>query len=482
MAKVTDDVVEDALEQFNESHDGSALNREAYYEDFKFARMSEQWPGHIKEQRDLEARPVLTINKLPTIIQSVVNEARQSKSAIKVSPVDNGADVDSAEVIAGIVKSIERESVADIAYDSAIDQAVTGGFGFYRISIVYEEGDTFDTACRIERVPNALMVHWDTSSTKFDASDWRYAFISDLLNKDEYERKYPKGSMTPFEGDTRNDVTSQWINEDTIRVSEYWLREAKTRNLIQLEVPNPQTGQMDIRVVREDDLPELARQFFEAGGIDSGGGTDRQLAQAYMEASGATEKRRREAEYFTVKRRIINGVEVLEEDDWPGSTIPICPVWGSEVFFEGRRYFFSLIRDAKDPQRMFNYWRTASTELVALAPKAPWIGQKGFVPKGQEAKWASANTRNHAYLEYEPGEAPRREPFAGVPAGALQETMNANDDIKATTGIFDPSLGASAPEKSGVAIKARQRQGDVLNFHFIDNANRAKASAGKIFG
>ena len=478
----SDDIMKDALSRFQESQDGSEVNRESYYDDVKFARMADQWPDAIKKQRTQEGRPVLVINKLPPLIRAVVNESRQNKPAIKVSPVDNGADEDSAEVISGIIRSIERGSHADVAYDTAIDLAVTGGFGFFRLSIDYAHPETFDMEVRVHRIPNALSVHWDVTSTAFDASDWEYAFISEKMNQRDFEREYPNASMLPFDGDTRNDGADNWISEDEIRVAEYFLRERNTRTLLQLAVPNLETGKEDLISVRQDDLPNMARQYFEAGGIPVGGADDdKEIAKAYLEQAMTAVRQERTVEYFKVMRRVMSGAEVLKEEEWPGSMIPVCPVWGDEVYIDGRREFRSMIRDAKDPQVMFNFWRSATTELVALAPKAPWVGPKGFIPKGDEAKWESANTRSHAYLEYstDAPAVPRREAFAGVPAGALNEAMMSNDDMKAITGIYDPSLGAEAPEKSGIAIRTRQRQGDISNFHFIDNLSRAIGYAGR---
>lgn len=484
---VSDDIVKEAIEQFETSQAGSTDNRSSYAEDVEFARVANQWPEKIKTQRIQEGRPVLTINKLPPLIRAVVNESRQNKPAIQVSPVDNGADEDSAQVIGGLIRSIERNSNASVAYDTAIDCSVTGGFGFFRVGIDYTHPDSFAMKATIDRIPNALSVHWDVSSTGFDSSDWEYAFISDFMNKEEYERLYPGASMVAFDGGgtSSGEVLEghHWMNDDEIRVAEYFRRVVNERKILQIVLTNPQTQQPEFQVIREDQLPIMAKAFFEKGGIDMEGigGSDEQLAQAFIAAAGIEVRKERMAEYYTVERRMINGIEELEKDDWPGSTIPICPVWGDEVFHDGKRMFKSMIRDASDPQRMFNFWRSASTELVALAPKAPWVGPKGFIPKGQEDKWNSANTRSHAYLEYEPSSgAPIRTPFAGVPAGALQEAMNANDDMKAITGIYDPSLGAEAPEKSGVAIRARQHQGDVSNFHFLDNLNRAIQSAGRI--
>jgi hypothetical protein len=173
----------------------------------------------------------------------------------------------------------------------------------------------------------------------------------------------------------------------------------------------------------------------------------------------------------------MTGSEVLEKNSWPGKYIPIVPVYGDEINVQGKRYFRSLIRDARDSQMMFNFWRTASTELVALAPKAPYIGPRGAFDG--DPKWQSANTKSHPYLEYEGGIPPQRQPFAGVPAGALQEALNSSDDMKSILGIYDASLGARSNETSGRAIMARQREGDVSTFHFIDNLSRAIKYGGR---
>jgi hypothetical protein len=189
--------------------------------------------------------------------------------------------------------------------------------------------------------------------------------------------------------------------------------------------------------------------------------------------------RPRQAASHKVTQRIVSGAAVLETVDWAGRFIPIVPVWGEELMVDGRRRLRSLVRDAKDPQRMFNYWRTTSTELVALAPKAPFIGRKGAF-ETDSAKWATANVKSHAYIEYDGPEPPMRQGFAGVPAGALQEALNASDDMKAIMGLHDASLGARSNETSGRAIMARQREGDVSTFHYIDNLSRSIRHAGRI--
>lgn len=447
---MADREIQEARERFEESQDGSFYNREDAYNDVQFSRLADQWPDQIRKTREAEGRPCLTVNRLPAFIRQVVNDARQNKPSIAISPVDNGADIDTARVIGGLIRSVERHSQADLAYDTAIDHAVTGGFGFFRIDMDYAHEETFDLEARIRRVPNPFMVHWDVNSTEFDSSDWEYAFVSEFLTPEKFEQRYPKASKADFEGDLRDDA-NYWLQDDNIRVAEYWERKEKTRKIVLL------SDGITMRVDRYEANKEL------------------------FDILGVYPVRERDATYHEVTRRLISGVEVLEEDEWPGSMIPIVPVWGEEVFSDGRRYFRSMIRDAKDPQRMFNFWRSAATELVALAPRAPWLIQEGSLPidEKERAKWGSANTRSHAYLSYR-GDKPDRMQFASVPAGAIQEALNASDDMKAIIGIYDSALGARSNEISGRAILARQREADVSNFHFIDNLSRAIRHGGRI--
>jgi len=455
------EILREARERLAESEAESAEIRENALYDIRFARLAQQWPDDIAAQRKREGRPCLVVNRLPTFIRQVVNDARQNKPSIQVLAVDGDADYDTAQVIGGLIRAIERQSQATIAYDTAIEHAVTCGMGFFRITSDYAGPDTFDQELRIERVANPLSVYWDTSSTAFDASDWDYAFVVSTLAKASFRARYPKAAAVDFDADEAA-ATSEDASAMRVRVAEYWERVEKRRRMVRLT---------DGRVLRAD---ELDAPYALDVGITV------PLRDA-LAAQGILVNSEREATYYSVIRRVLSGADVLEETEWPGSTIPIVPVWGEEVMHGGKRYFRSLVRDAIGPQQMLNFWRSAETELVALAPRAPWLVPLGAIPPHEADKWKTANTRSHAYLEYDPnaGPMPQRIPFAGVPAGALQAAMVAADDIKSVTGIYDASLGARGNETTGRAILARQRQSDQSTFHFLDNLARAIEYAGR---
>lgn len=438
-----------ARKDYERARDAWHQNQEAAREDLRFARLGEQWPVEIEQARKRESRPCLTFNKMPAFIRQVVNDARQNKPSVKVHPQDSGADKRVAEIYDGLIRNIEVTSDADVATDTAIEHAVGQGFGFWRYNITRASDDTFEKDIVIERVANPFTVYGDPRSTAADSSDWNVAFIVTTLTKDEFEREYPDAERTDWDHDFRD--CPEWLDGDDVTVAEWWTREKVRRQIVALS---------DGTIEDADTVKERAEELQAAG----------------ITVVGKPE----EVESFKVTQRLMSGAEVLKTVEWAGKYIPIVPVYGDEVIDEaGKRWFRSLIRDAKSAQQMFNYWRTTTTELIALAPKAPWVGEEGAFDA--DPNWATANSVSHSKLEYAHGkQPPQRQPFSGVPAGALQEALNAADDMKSIIGIYDASLGARSNETSGRAIMARQREGDVSTFHFIDNLSRAIRHGGRI--
>jgi len=443
------DLLKEALEGFEKTAEHDAHNRKAWEDDVDFSLMENQWPERVRRDRELEGRPCLTVNKLVSMGRQVVNDARRNKPGIRIMPVDSEADPETAEVLNGLIRNIEQSSNAEVAYDTALEHAVFGGFGFFRINTRYTSDDTFDQDVVIERVPNPLAVYPDCYSTAADSSDWNYCYVTDQMAKAAFKKAYPGAEEVDWEGEAWSGVGAPWMDGDFVQVAEYWVREKVKRTILLLT---------DGAVVPVEDY-EANRPAFDAKGVQVQGSRD--------------------VDSHRVRQYVMSGAEVLETVDWAGKYIPIIPVYGAEINFKGKRHFRSLIRGAKDAQRMFNYWRTTSTELVALAPKAPFIGRKGAF-ETDAAKWATANVQSHAFIEFDGPEAPQRQPFSGVPAGALQEALNASDDIKSVIGMFDASMGARSNETSGKAIVARQMEADNATFHFIDNLSRAIRHAGRV--
>lgn len=465
-----EDILQEAKEAFKLAKESEEDNRNNARDDIRFARLGEQWPEKIRAQRERDSRPILTINKLNPHIRQVVNDARQNKPSIKIHPVDNGADPETAEIFNGLIRNIEVSSDAEVAYDTATESAVSGGVGYLTVDLDYAFDDTFDLDIFIRRVPNPFSIYGDPYSRAADSSDWNFAFQTEWLTEDEFKREYPGHEIGEWEGDEEKE---HWCDDDgTYLVAKYWVRKEKRRIVLLMS-----DGRiLDKEEATEEDEQGFSKLDYLAMGVEV---TDQGIKQGVP----VTVVRERETRRYEVERYTMTANEILRTEKWPGKYIPIIPVYGDEVTDEkGERHLRSLIHDAKDAQRMFNYWRTTSTEMVALAPRIPYIGPKGSF-KSDVMKWSTSTTENWPFMEYDVvnGQPPSRQPLdTGVAAGALQESLNAADDIKSAMGMFDASLGAQGNETSGRAILARRREGDVSTFHFQDNMARAIRHTGRI--
>lgn len=432
-----------AYERFKVSKRAVADDREEGLDDQRFHAGEGQWPEQVKRERDLDGRPTLVINRLPSFVDQVVGDARQNKPSIKVRPANDGT-VELAEIYEGLVRNIEYTSRADTAYDTALESEAICGFGAFRIDTEYAGDDVFEQDIKIRRIVNPYTVTFDHACQEADYSDADYCFVEETLGREEFEKKYPDADMSGLEGNSSVGTNDEgWYLDGSVTVAEYWYKENTKKTLYLLQ---------DHSVV--DVLPE-----------------------------GQEAVRTREVETHKVMQcMMFGGGELTKPTEWAGKYIPIVGVQGKEIVVDGKRKLRGLIRFAKDPQRMYNYWRTAATEAIALVPKAPFIVTPEQI-EGFENQWSDANTKSFPYLLYNAvpnAPSPQRQQPANIPSAMVQEAQICVDEMKAVTGIFDASLGNQGNEKSGKAILARQKQGNIATYAFNDNLARAISHAGRI--
>lgn len=464
---------DEAMELYDVSMSADSINRENQREDIRFIKMREQWPEEVRRARMEQGRPCLTIDQLGPVVRQVVNDCRLNKPEIKVRPVDSHGDPKTAEIIGGLIKNIEYTSNADVAYDTAVDYAVSSSRGYMRVVSDYATDDAFEKDLLIKPVADPLTIIPDVYSTAADSSDWNYAFVLERVTRAEYRKRYKGKDVVDW--DTLSSLSNDWFGDECAMIAEFWKREEVPAWVAMLS--NGETQKFD-EEPSEGEVIEEGVPLLDQMGEPV---VDPATGEIAWQEEPVTVMAVRETRTYKVQQHILSGKEVLETNDWPGHYIPIIPVYGEDFFYEGRRYFVSLVRPAMDAQRMKNYWRSTSTELVALAPRAPWVGQESAFMGEDAAKWETANSENHAFLSVPDGaQLPQRQQSPTIPAGALQEAANATDDIKTITGVYDASLGARSNETSGRAIMARQREGDVSTFNFIDNLSRGIRHLGRV--
>jgi len=450
----SDGRIEEAKDFLRLCNDSDSNNRAEALDDVRFAA-GDQWPVDVQNSRVLEARPCLTINKVDAYIRQICNQQRQQRPRIKVHGMNNESDAKIAEILTGICRHIENQSDADSAYDHAFEYAVKMGWGYWRITTDYVREDSFDQEIYIKPVENPFTVYFDPNSVLPDGSDAERVLITTVISKNVFKKMYPEAEFDQgFSSRGTGDTESEWVTKEDIRIAEYFYTERTKEMLLQLS--DGTTGY-------SDEIP----------------------SKEVLEAAGITVVDKRETWRKKIRWCKLTAMEILEEGEWAGKFIPIVPTYGQEVRVDDKHKKFGLVRMAKDPQRMYNYWSTALTETVALAPKAKWLLAEGQ-DEGHENEWAMANIKAMPVLRYKqtdiegrPAPQPTRLQPEPPPAGVMSALQSMNSDLQAVVGIFDPS---QLPQglQSGKSINGQQMQADMTNFHYYDNLTRSIRHTGRI--
>ena len=449
-----DERIQKAIDFWHLSNDADSANRAEALQDIKFAA-GDQWPVEIQNSRNVEARPCLTINKIDAYIRQVTNQQRMQRPRIKVQPVNNLADYKIAQVIEGMTRHIEVNSNADTAYDTAFDYAVRMGWGYWRINTRYVSEDSFDQEIYIDTIDNPFTVYFDPNSILPDGSDAEKCLITTVMDKKVFRDHYPDADDgANFTQRSTGDDTASWITKEDIRIAEYFYVERERAKLYQLSDNTVHFADSD--------------NFFEK-----------------VEAMGLSVVDERDTFRKAVKWCKMTALEILEEKTWAGKFIPVVPCYGAQVIVDDRRKRYGLVRFAKDPQRMYNFWRTSMTESVALAPKAKWLLAEGQ-DEGHENEWALANIKSSPVLRYKqkdiegvPAPVPQRLQPEAPPAGIMEAAGAISADLQMVLGILDPNQLPTG-NISGKALAGQQSQVDLSNFHFYDNMTRSIRHTGKI--
>lgn len=453
LATDDDGIREECMDRLRLAIDADGHNHIEGLDDLNFMNGT-QWDPVEEKKREIDQRPCMTINKIPTFVHQITNDQRQNVPSIKVSPVDSGADKEIAKVIQGGIRHIEYSSNADVAYDTAGNSAAQIGFGYFRLVTDFCGPASFDQELKFRRIRNSFTVYMDPGIEELDGSDQRWCIISGKMPSDEFRRDFPDASYSPqsLPRAAGDDKLADWLGDKWVRIAEYY--RINDIPAVLCELSNGEIGY-------EKDLLEMPE--------------------------GVTIVRRRDSYKRKIEWFKMTALDILERTEILSKWIPVFPVFGDELDIDGKVIRSGVIRNAKDPARMYNYWMTAATEEVALRTKTPYIGAAGQF-EGYEEDWEVANIRSLPYLEYQPVvdeagnpmPAPSRQPMVDIPEGFLRMAMHANDNIKATTGLFDSSLGAKGTATSGVQERAQQTQGNIANYHYSDNLHKTIRHAARV--
>jgi hypothetical protein len=433
------DLIARIRERYRVMHEADESNRRKAIDDIRFvSEPGQQWDAIVRRERGSD-RPMYEFNKLRVTIKRIINDMRANRPRGKVRAAEDG-DTKTASVLEGLIRNVWENSDGDTVIDAAAEFQVSGGFGAWRVTTKYVSDDVFDQDVCVTSIRNPFCLYWDPAAKDFmkrDAEDW---FLTERISKKAYQERYPKVEVVNFESESTFDDEQDWEDEETVRIGEYWWREPVDRTIVLL-------GSGAVA-----DAATLTPELIEA----SGGIVRERAVRAYK-----------------IMMCIASGDAILEgPTEWAGKHFPFVVVFGDQAIIEGETRWFGLVRFAKDAQRAYNYSRTNVIESIALAPQAQWWATPEQA-LGHTAMWSTAHKKNFPFLMFnadpkQPG-PPQRMAGAMIPPAVMAEVEFSSEDIKGVTGIYDASLGQRSNETSGRAITARQRQGEIATFNYMDN-------------
>ncbi len=439
-----------------------------------FTYAEDQWDDKVRTARG--DRPCLNANDLPVFLDQVVAEQRLNRGAITASPVDSDSDPKKAEIVGGLIRQIEYQSDAYVAYDESLEFAASGGYaGAIRVITAYEREDLFNDdgtlrsifqddpesaynqECQIIPVPNPLNVLYDYSARLWHTNDGMFLFYFDDVNVDLFKETYPGKATVDFSAGVETEKFA-WSNhtENTMRVAEWFFKESLGPKTVYM-VLNPGEDDPAKKYTLQETPPE-----------------DRKLII-----------KEREVKDFRIMWRKMTGLEIIEGPiEIPGRLWPIIPVWGKRVNIDGAIIHRGMFRYAKDSQRGYIYTKSANTEQIALQPKNPYLGTAIMFGDNEE-QWKTMNTENRSYMAFTPdpdfpGQFPKRESAPQLSTALIEEKASAQEEKRNVIGMQKANLGKESRAVSGRAIAEEKQSGQSVAFTYHDSLNRAIGQVGRV--
>lgn len=444
---VKDKVVKRMLDNFDTSSEAESDNRKRGLNAISFYRGGKsQWDTKIYERR-YGKQPTESYNQIPKFIRQITNNMRQNKANTKVIPNTDG-DIVVAEKLEDLLRAIQAQSQADVAYDMAGFNSTVNGWGYWRWLKEYENEDTFDQILKIGQIPNPFKIYDDPFCQRQDRLDRRYLIEVEDVKLSEFNKEEKK-DYDSVDLQSIGDAAPDWATGKTVRRAEYWERTDIKSQLFR----NKQSG--EITEVKPEDVNN------------------------YDTRDVITPK---------ITWYKCTAMEVLETKTWDGVYIPYVFVAGETVYEDGKIYYSGAVEPMIPPQKLYNYAANAIVEAVSSQPLSPFIAAVGQIDGKLARFWDNMNTDNTAWLPYNPvtvngqiAPPPSRMQQSADITSLVNVLEMAQTGFNEASGQYQANIGAASGEKSGIAIQRRNQQSETSTFHFPDNLARALTANGIIY-
>jgi hypothetical protein len=423
------------------------------------------WEGPWGEQFENSIK--VEIDKLSKGVDKIVTDYRQNRIVPDFRPAGGNSDQGTADTLDGIHRADSYQYKSQQARDNAFEEAVSGGFGAYKlVNVMADPSDKDNDEQRInpaEIIVDAdQRVYFDPNSKLYDKSDAEWAIVLTADSREAFEEAYP-GKLSDWP-ENRLLVSFEWFTPEVVIKGEYYEIERPLEDLLILT--HTLSGEQQREWAEDadpDDLKDLKAQGWKV------------------------EKVQRERK--RVRKYVLSGAEVLEDAGYiAGTEIPIVPVYGKRWFVDNQERFRGYVSKRMDSQRIYNAKVSKGAEIDALAPREKPIFAAAQMPAHLQTLWSEQEKERHPYALVEPlidpvtGQIVAMGPIGKIEAPQLppvtamllqiaaqdlaEESDDGADEVKANTSAEAMDIAATRVDaKSGIFLdnmrQSVQREGEI---------------------
>jgi hypothetical protein len=440
------------------------INREEYYQWVLFI-MGDQWREDESKLFERYNKIPLTFNKLGALANHLIGDQRQNTPMLQIHP-DDFVDPETADVRAALIKNITFNSQAEIAYQTAFQSAIIGGFGAFRVGIDYEDESSFHKKLGIYEIKDPTRCYWDMAAESPCKTDGMYCGYKVRMSRKKFKSIYGKKIEQDIGASAvTEDSSFVYADDDSITIVYHFEREGRPSKIHKLS--NGET-------VSTQELKTLSK--FELDGVNE---------KLYLyKGEPVSVVDTRDVTIYKITQKELAGDYILDETDFPTEQLPI-PYVDQNSYWDkrGQQVTRSFFQDVKDSQRYLNYLATQSAYIMKVSRYDQFIAsRKNVAAPDTQQVWRDPSVQQGALIYDESPNGNKPEQLR--PPELSQSLMTQYDrclmDIQTGTGMYNTQLGEKGNEVSGRAIDARTKRGSYNTYVPFNSLNRAIACAGQI--